>query len=123
MEVKKMTTTSESKKARTSKTEIEEPTVIEQTKNQSEKAAASSENEEAVLIYCGPANIYISRYASFTNGLPDHLKEHLEKCPILKALFVDSDGFAEFEQNVQQPGSVESVWFEEANKYFKAVKG
>lgn len=80
-------------------------------------------SEGTVFIYCGPPNSFISRYTSFTNGFPVHLKEHLEKFPVLKALFVESTKFSEFERNVNQAGSIENVWFKEAEKYFSgAVK-
>lgn len=78
---------------------------------------------EAVLIYCGPTNNHISRYTSYKNGYPDHLKEHFEKFPVLKSLFVEPNNFAEFDRKVAQVGTVENIWFEKAKEYFnKAVK-
>ncbi|MDX8367781.1 hypothetical protein [Cytobacillus sp. IB215665] len=85
------------------------------------KKAASTKG--AVLIYVGPSNNFIARYSSYKNGYPAHLKDHLEKSPTLKTLFVESGKFAEFENNVSQPGTVENIRFQEAKKYFsKAVK-
>lgn len=81
-----------------------------------------SETKETVFIYCGPSNSHISRYTIYKNGYPIHLKEHVEKFPILKALFVVPDNFAEFEKNVVEKGTVENIWFEEVKNYFsKAV--
>lgn len=78
--------------------------------------------EGTVFIYCGPTNSYVSRYTSYRNGYPVHLKEHFEKFPTLKALFIDPKNFAEFEQNVAQPETIENIYFAEAKKYFsKAV--
>jgi hypothetical protein len=77
--------------------------------------------KETVFIYCGPTNNLISRYTSYKNGYPFHLKEHLEKFPLLKSLFVEPDHFSEFEKNVVEKGTVENIWFAEAKKYFSKV--
>lgn len=88
-----------------------------------DEAQAVSEKEETVLIYVGPTNNNIARYTSYINGYPAHLNEHLEKCKVLKSLFVEPDNFAAFEQNVIQKGTIENISFGEAKKYFsKAVK-
>jgi hypothetical protein len=76
---------------------------------------------DTVLIYCGPSNNLISRYTSYKNGYPLHLNDHLEKFPILKSLFIEPENFSEFEKNVVEKGSIESIWFEEAKKYFSKV--
>jgi hypothetical protein len=80
-----------------------------------------SENKDTVFIYCGPTNSHISRYTSYKNGYPLHLKIHFEKCPILKSMFVEPANFAEFEKNVIQRGTVENILFEEVKKYFSKV--
>lgn len=92
--------------------------------NQSEeiKEETVPSEEGTVFIYCGPTNSYVSRYTSYRNGYPIHLKEHFEKFPTLKALFIEPKNFAEFEQNVAQPETIENIYFAEARKYFsKAV--
>jgi hypothetical protein len=80
-----------------------------------------SETKETVFIYCGPSNSLVSRYTSYKNGYPLHIKDHLEKFPLLKALFVEPENFAEFEKNVMEKGTVENIWFEEAKNYFSKV--
>lgn len=81
-----------------------------------------SDTKETIFIYCGPTTSQIARYTSYKNGYPLHLKEHLEKFPILKALFVEPEQFSEFEKNVTEKGTVENIWFEETKNYFsKAV--
>lgn len=81
-----------------------------------------SEEKDTVFIYCGPTNNQISRYTSYKNGYPFHLKTHLEKCPALKIMFVLPEDFSKFEKNVVQKGTVENIFFEEVKKYFsKAV--
>lgn len=80
-----------------------------------------SEKKGTVFIYVGPTNNLIARYTSYKNGYPVHLKEHLEKLPILKSLFVEPENFAEFEKNVNEKGTVENILFEEAKNYFSKV--
>lgn len=80
-----------------------------------------SENKETVFIYCGPSNNLISRYTSYKNGYPLHLKEQLEKLPLLKSLFVEPEHFSEFEKNVAEKGTVENIWFEDSKNYFSKV--
>lgn len=87
-----------------------------QTEETKEETVPSEEG--TVFIYCGPTNSYVSRYTSYRNGYPIHLKEHLEKFPTLKELFIEPKNFAEFEQNVAQPETIENIYFSEARKYF-----
>lgn len=92
-------------------------------KNQKASDKTVSDHKEAVFIYVGPTNNFISRYTSYKNGFPVHLTEHFENLPILKSLFVSPNEFRAFEQNVNQPGTVEKILFEKAKEYFgKAVK-
>lgn len=76
---------------------------------------------DTVFIYCGPTNKLISKYTSYKNGYPKHIKEHLEKCPVLKSLFVQPETFLKFETNVVEKGTIENIWFDEAKKYFSKV--
>jgi len=81
------------------------------------------EKEETVFIYCGPNSVTISKYTSYKNGYPKQMEEHIEKCPIIKQMFVSPEDFSNFEQNVVTNGTVENIWFQEVQKYFsKAVK-
>lgn len=77
-----------------------------------------SEKKETVFIYCGPSNNLLARYTTYKNGYPLHLKEHFEKLPVLKSLFVEPEKLTEFEKNVVQSGTVESIYFEKAKEYF-----
>ncbi|MCT8975496.1 hypothetical protein N4T77_02680 [Clostridium sp. CX1] len=77
-----------------------------------------SEKKETVFIYVGPTNKYISRYTTYRNGYPLHLKEQLKEFPILKNLFIQLSKLSEFERNVNEKGTAESIWFEEVKKYF-----
>lgn len=87
------------------------------------KTVTVSKEKETVFIYCGPTTQHVSRYTSYKKGYPAHLKDHMDKCKVLKSLFVTPEDFSSFENNVNQTGTVENIWFEEAKKYFsKAVK-
>lgn len=85
------------------------------------KEETVSQEKETVFIYCGPTSNLISRYTSYKNGYPVHLKDAMEKCPVLKNLFIETKDFSEFERNVTEKGTVENIMFEEAKKYFSKV--
>lgn len=81
----------------------------------------SEQKKETLFIYVGPTTPFITRYTSSINGYPPHLKEHFDKFPILKKLFVTLDQFIEFEQKVKETGTAENMLFEKTKEYFKAV--
>lgn len=91
------------------------------TENTTKKTAqkAVSKQKETAFIYCGPANKFVPRYTTYKNGLPIHVSEQLKECPIIKQLFVPLEQFCEFEVQVKTNGTVENIWFKEAEKYFK----
>lgn len=89
---------------------------------QKTKDETVSEKKETVFIYVGPTNKYIARYTIYRNGYPTHLKEQIEEFPLLKSLFIIPEQLNDFEKKVNEIGSVENIWFQEAQKYFgKAV--
>ncbi|BAQ11448.1 hypothetical protein OXB_2978 [Bacillus sp. OxB-1] len=99
------------------------------TKKESGKASTTKEvnkktsaQEKAdVFIYVGPTTKQLTRYASFTGGLPVHMKEHFEECPVLKKLFIPTSEFSGFEQRVTDSSSVESMLFNKVKNYFEGV--
>lgn len=97
-------------------------TLVTKTKKTVDKTVFK--NTEAVFIYVGPNNKLITRYTVFKNGYPPHLKEDIEKFPLLKNMFIHPAQFADFEKNVKENGTVENIQFNEVKKYFdnKAVK-
>lgn len=98
-------------------TEVIEPEVKEELKQISEETV--SDKKETVFIYVGPANNYLSRFSIYRNGLPVHMEEHFEAFPILKSLFVAPEKLSDFVQKVSQEGTIESIWYGEAKKYFE----
>ncbi|ARK26002.1 hypothetical protein SporoP37_15860 [Sporosarcina sp. P37] len=83
---------------------------------------ASAPIQADVFIYVGPTSKRLTRYASFTNGLPTHLEEHFTACPVLRKLFIPVEEFMQFEQHVTDSSSVEYMLFQKASDYFKGVK-
>lgn len=89
---------------------------------QKTKDETVSGKKETVFIYVGPTNKYIARYTIYRNGYPTHLKEKIEEFPLLKSLFINPEQLTDFEKKVNEVGSVENIWFHDAQKYFsKAV--
>ena len=67
------------------------------------------------LIYIGP-NVpggMLQRYQVFRGGIPEHVKQIVEKCPAVKSLFVPVDGFAAAEQEISKAGSANNALFKE----------
>ena len=67
------------------------------------------------LIYIGP-NVpggMLQRYQVFRGGIPEHVKQIVEKCPAVKSLFVPVDGFAAAEQEISIAGSANNALFKE----------
>ncbi|KYD02638.1 hypothetical protein B4102_0232 [Heyndrickxia sporothermodurans] len=90
-------------------------------KNLEKEITEAVSDQEAVLIYCGPSNVFVTRYTSFRNGYPAHLKKHLEDKPFLKNLFVKPEDFTDFEMHVSDKGTQENLLFEKAREYFSKV--
>ena len=67
------------------------------------------------LIYIGP-NVpggMLQRYQVFRGGIPEHVKQIVEKCPAVKSMFVPVDGFAAAEQEIFKAGSAHNALFKE----------
>jgi hypothetical protein len=67
------------------------------------------------LIYCGP-NIpggALQKYTVFKGGLPVHLEDIFERCPVVKNLFVPVQDLARVEQAIATKGTPEQVYYQE----------
>lgn len=93
------------------------------TKNTKVKKDKKAPATAGVFIYVGPTSKKLTRYASFTNGLPIHMDEHMKGCPVLSKLFIPVEKFADFEQQLTDGSSIESMLFKKAQEYFEGVKG
>lgn len=74
-----------------------------------------------VFIYVGPTTKQLNRYASFTGGLPTHMSEHFENCKALAKMFIPTTGFMEFEKQLADPGSAQTMLFKKVQDYFIEV--
>lgn len=83
---------------------------------------ASAEKNTGVFIYVGPQVKGLQRFASFVNGYPEHLKEHLEKCPAFKNLFVQPEHFNAVQIQLADETSVEFMFYKKTEEYFSEVK-
>ncbi len=75
-----------------------------------------------ILLYVGPQIKGLQRFSTFVGGYPKHFKEHLEKSPAFKKMFIQPEKLREFEQSLLDDFSVESMLYKKTNEYFSEVK-
>ncbi len=73
------------------------------------------------LIYCGPSlpGGLLQQHTIFKGGIPGHLKDAIEKCPGIKALFVPPAKLAAVAAAIRSPGSLENLRYGEVLKLIK----
>ena len=106
-----------------SKRRDREEVVVEQEKQeQKEEVIVEQEKQEQqeALIYVGPSlpGGLLTKYTIFSNGIPDHLKLHFEKCPAFKRLFVPVSQLSAVESRLNDATSAESVFYQQTVQYF-----
>lgn len=77
---------------------------------------------QEILIYVGPPVIGLQRFSSFVGGYPEHFKDHLEKSPAFRNMFIAPEKLVEVQQHLLDAHSVESMWFKKTAAYFSEVK-
>jgi hypothetical protein len=99
------------------KQEQQEELVVEQEEPVAEQE--QSEQQEA-LIYVGPSlpNGLLTKYTIFSNGIPEHLKAHFEKCPSFKQLFIPVSQLPAVENRLKDATSAEAVFYRQTAQYF-----
>lgn len=75
-----------------------------------------------ILLYVGPAIKGLQRFSSFVGGYPGHFKEHLDKSPAFKKMFITPNKLSEFQISLLDANSVESMLFKKTEEYFSEVK-
>lgn len=106
-----------------SKRRDREEVVVEQEKQeQKEEVVVEQEksDHQEVLIYVGPSlpGGLLTKYTTFSNGIPDHLKSHFEKCPAFKKLFIPVSQLPAVESRLNDPTSAESVFYRKTVEHF-----
>ena len=91
--------------------------------SEKEKTTTAAKAEDAVVeaqVYCGP-NIkgVAPQYTVFTDGLPAKLVEKAEAFPIVKALIVPREKFAEMRMKVEKEGTAENILYKKAAALLK----
>lgn len=79
-------------------------------------------NEEAKsLIYCGPnlPNGILSQFTVYRGEIPNHLDEHMKKCPSLEKLFVPVEALSTTLLAIETKGSAENALYQEVQAYVK----
>lgn len=70
------------------------------------------------FMYVGPATKLLPKYTIYEGGLPQFLDEHLEKCPALKALFIEPSKITETQLQLTDSNSVQSMFYKKVEEYF-----
>lgn len=91
--------------------------------SEKEKTTPAAKAEDAIVeaqVYCGP-NIkgVAPQYTVFTDGLPAKLVEKAEAFPIVKALIVLREKFAEMRMKVEKEGTAENILYKKAAALLK----
>ena len=91
--------------------------------SEKEKTTPAAKAEDAVVeaqVYCGPNTKGVApQYTVFTDGLPAKLVEKAEAFPIVKALIVPRDKFAEMRMKVEKEGTAENILYKKAAALLK----
>lgn len=91
--------------------------------SEKEKTTPAAKTEDAVVeaqVYCGPNIKGIApQYTVFTDGLPAKLVEKAEAFPIVKALIVPREKFAEMRMKVEKEGTAENILYKKAAALLK----
>ncbi|MDO4439203.1 MAG: hypothetical protein Q4B86_07165 [Eubacteriales bacterium] len=91
-------------------------TIDEKVKPVSKKIK-KKDNENVKTVYCGPTIRNVAKqYAVFINGVPEELKNVMDKYPYLKNLMVSIDDFPVTRAAVETKGTPENIIF---NKFLK----
>jgi hypothetical protein len=100
----------------------EEVVVEQETLEQKEEVVVEQEksDHQEALIYVGPSlpGGLLTKYTTFSNGIPDHLKAHFEKCPAFKQLFIPVSQLLTTENRLKDATSAESVFYRQTEQYF-----
>lgn len=73
-------------------------------------------------IYVGPPTKELPKYAIYEGGLPSVAERHIEKCPALKALFIDPKELTNFQLKLADSNSVEFLFYKKAEEYFYPIE-
>jgi hypothetical protein len=100
--------------------EQKEESVVEQEQQGEIVAEQEKSNHQEALIYVGPSlpNGLLTKYTTFSNGIPDHLKLHFEKCPAFKRLFIPVSQLPAVESRLNDATSAESVFYRKTVEHF-----
>ncbi|MEA0565314.1 hypothetical protein [Lysinibacillus irui] len=100
------------------------PTTIKNQKASAEQVSQviTDSVKHEILLYVGPPIKGLQRFSSFVGGFPEHFKEHLEKSPAFKKMFIQPEKLREFEQSLLDDFSVESILYKKTKEYFSEVK-
>lgn len=75
------------------------------------------------IVYCGPSLFNIlPQFTVFNNGIPQHLKEHIEKCPAIQELIVPVSELQACRKSIEKQGSKENTMYSQIVEYARSEK-
>ncbi|MFC4403318.1 hypothetical protein [Gracilibacillus xinjiangensis] len=75
------------------------------------------------LIYCGPSFPgELQQFSIFRGGIPKHVNKHMEACPSIEKLFVETSKLAETRTKLNIAGKKENQLFNNILQYQKEAK-
>lgn len=85
--------------------------------NKKEQAPAKTER----FIYCGPSlpTGLLQQHTIYKGGIPEHLKNVIEKCPGIKSLFVPYSKLQAVTAAIQSAGSLENLQYRDIQKFIQ----
>lgn len=82
---------------------------VEETKSEAEEIKADKVN-----VYCGPSiRGVIRQYTTISGGIPELLKEFMQEHPIVGALIVPTERFAEVRSKLETAGTAEAILYKQ----------
>lgn len=74
------------------------------------------------LIYCGPNFTgELQQFSIFKEGIPDHIKTYIEKCPEIKRMFYPTSKLIKVRNKIKEQGSKENQMYIKILEFQKEV--
>lgn len=87
-----------------------------QTQPARKTAAKETQQKPGIVVYIGPDIPGAKQFTTFNNGLPDALKEKIQKHPFFHSLIVPVEKLAQATEELNKEGSALHVFYHRAKE-------